>query len=516
MSDDELVEQEEARLKLKQLKLLEKDYTAGHIPIKEIERVLDTKIKIKTSVADLREQHETKARRQRVRRILKEQGKYSKEAVRALMENPLIRGMDPFEQEPTKTSIVIPGFDDVIILPGTEEIRKQMARERAQWYQTHRPASPETLEPVIKLLTKIDDAQDIAYTAMMLMRPILKRIPKEWNNPLSWVLSAIDVAGVLVTIMGSAAQLNLKKLKFHNLLKAAGLSKKQRFKRVSEYKTKINYASTIIQGAQAAETLTGYGLRLGPIMGMISDTVWSGVRALGTGQLPELLIQRGQQIDQRIRKVPLPDIGEQMHHVDEFEDAIKYLTQPIITQVAARQIRPQDHALIMLANMLAIQTVTEYYPLEWVEHRINQIEHKPVPARMHTAQLVKPGTTYADLPGIIGRLEPPYKYYVAKEAGLAPETQQTLRFVERDGANAMFDWWGGPEAIEDVPDQLYHSAGWAVEYGIYPPEGVKPEQVLAWLQRSDELATNTHRRIPERWMIEQAAAQHMGGWRATR
>ena len=516
ISDDELLANEKARLEMARLRLLDKDVKAGRITKDELERALKVPIKVTTTVSDLREKAETKARRKRIRQILKEQGRYSPEAVRALMENPMIKKMDPSKLDPEKVSIVIPGIEDIIVLPGSEKARRQMAREREEWYETHRPTSPDFTIPITKLINKIDDAQDIAYTAMMVLRPILKRIPKEWNNPLSWVLSVIDIAGVLVALLSNAQKLKLKKDKYHDMLKRAGLSKQDRFLRVSEYKTRINYTATIIQGAQALETITGYGLRLGPIMGMLSDLGFAGLRAILTGQLPDILFQAGEKRGGRSGHIKIPDIGEQIQHEDEFEKAIIYLSQPIITQVAAQQIRPQDHALIMLANMLAIQTVTETYPMEWVRHRIDRAENQRVPSSMHTGKWIGPTTTYADLPAIISGLEAPYRWHIGKKSGMLPETQQTMRQVERDGGNAMLDWWGGEKSLEEVTEQPYITAGWAVEYGIYPPENVKPEQVLAWLTRADEMAFNTHRRIPDRWMIEQAAAQHMGGWVATR
>lgn len=88
-------------------------------------------------------------------------------------------------------TVNIPGISDVLRIPGldTEATRRQ----RYQRWLASRSPVPEVLQPLTRILTKIDDAQDLLFTALALAVPLLKRIGLRFIPFLGWALTVNDI-----------------------------------------------------------------------------------------------------------------------------------------------------------------------------------------------------------------------------------------------------------------------------------------------------------------------------------
>lgn len=88
-------------------------------------------------------------------------------------------------------TVNIPGISDVLRIPGldTPEIRRQ----RYQRWLASRSPVPEVLQPLTRILNKLDDAQDLLFTALALAVPILKRIGLRMIPFLGWALTVNDI-----------------------------------------------------------------------------------------------------------------------------------------------------------------------------------------------------------------------------------------------------------------------------------------------------------------------------------
>jgi hypothetical protein len=88
-------------------------------------------------------------------------------------------------------TINIPGLQDIFRIPDLES--KDLRRQRYKRWMGSRSALPEGLQWIPPLLNKLDDAQDLLYTALVLAKPILKRLGAMIWPPLGIALVANDV-----------------------------------------------------------------------------------------------------------------------------------------------------------------------------------------------------------------------------------------------------------------------------------------------------------------------------------
>lgn len=96
-------------------------------------------------------------------------------------------GPDPF-------TITVPGITDILKLPGLDS--PDLRRERADRYSQQHSGLPQGLKWVPALLTKLDDAQDLLFTALALAIPLLVRIAPRLLPLAGWLLLANDLLNI--------------------------------------------------------------------------------------------------------------------------------------------------------------------------------------------------------------------------------------------------------------------------------------------------------------------------------
>lgn len=96
-----------------------------------------------------------------------------------------------FETNPPDFTINIPGITDILRLPGLET--KDLRRERFQRMKTSVPALPRVLQWIPPLINKLDDAQDLLFTALALAWPILRLLGRPFLGPLGILLTISDL-----------------------------------------------------------------------------------------------------------------------------------------------------------------------------------------------------------------------------------------------------------------------------------------------------------------------------------
>lgn len=93
--------------------------------------------------------------------------------------------------EPEQFDIQVPGLTDILRLPGLET--KDVRRERARRARAHRSALPEGARWITGLLNKLDNAQDLIYTAAALSIPIARWLGVRMIPGLGAILTANDL-----------------------------------------------------------------------------------------------------------------------------------------------------------------------------------------------------------------------------------------------------------------------------------------------------------------------------------
>jgi hypothetical protein len=182
-------------------------------------------------------------------------------------------------------TIDIPGALDIFrIKPGKLE-DKERRKQRIIRMATANSPMPEAIRWIPSVINMLDDIEDLASTLLTLARPLLRKLPTRFVPILGWVLLATDVVNLTTATLGVAAGGRGGKRVIANASKFFGKNRVRPTARVAQFLGKFPILSFALQSPQALENITGFGLRLGGIMGMLSDTFWGFLRSLGGGKV---------------------------------------------------------------------------------------------------------------------------------------------------------------------------------------------------------------------------------------
>jgi len=181
-------------------------------------------------------------------------------------------------------TITIPGWDDVIKIKPMHTLSKEKQRELTvrRIISMKESPTPEIVRSISSLAVYLDDAEDILSTAMILGRPLLRRLPSRMIPGLGWVLLVTDILDFGTWIISSATGGPTGKRKAIDQIRNVSLSRGNRMRKIDKFHRLKPGLPQLIEGLQATETIFGVGLSIGPLMGLFQDTVWSLMR-LGEG-----------------------------------------------------------------------------------------------------------------------------------------------------------------------------------------------------------------------------------------
>jgi hypothetical protein len=105
----------------------------------------------------------------------------------------IARAVNPFVPPggDDRFTIAVPGLSDLVRIPGIDS--KATRFERFQRYQASRSPLPQFLQPFVAILNKLDDAQDLLFTALVLARPLIRWVGARFIPYLGWALLANDI-----------------------------------------------------------------------------------------------------------------------------------------------------------------------------------------------------------------------------------------------------------------------------------------------------------------------------------
>lgn len=103
------------------------------------------------------------------------------------------RAVNPFSPAAgdDRSTIAIPGLSDILRIPGIDSPATR--RERMQRFRAGKSPTPEFLQPFVKLLNKLDDAQDLLYTALVIGVWVAKFFGARMIPGLGWLLAINDL-----------------------------------------------------------------------------------------------------------------------------------------------------------------------------------------------------------------------------------------------------------------------------------------------------------------------------------
>jgi hypothetical protein len=229
----------------------------------------------------------------------------------------------------------IPGWQDIIKTgraPANLTKAELAVRRKLVIARINRSITPPSQRALSSILTAIDDVQDLASFAGLVSRLIIRAAPRVLGRfvpVVGWIMTAADVLNFLTLIttgmgaviglqeggpLGAAAsqgaqvftKIALKRELWRALrrtpikaVRRSALSGQLTYMFSTKYKLPYpvaqKYAAIVgrrvgigelIEAGQAVQTLTGYGLSLGALMGYLSDWAWANYRDISTGRGP--------------------------------------------------------------------------------------------------------------------------------------------------------------------------------------------------------------------------------------
>jgi hypothetical protein len=247
-------------------------------------------------------------------------------------------------------TIQIPGITDVIRIPAIES--RELKQQRVQRMRAAQTPIPAGLQWIPDAINFLDDAQDTLITLLLAgkLTGLLARLPARFIPVLGWVLLANDILNLATTILGSAMLTRFPK---RDLLEGTKKFMGGRAGRVTAahqfLKKRFPWIPFALQGGQVLHAWTGYGLQLGTIMGAMSDTVWSAIKA-AQGSTVKII-------------GPPP--------ADPIDKAARYLTQQWLLPWIAPALTKDEITMAVVAGSASIRAVGEHVNYALDDERID-------------------------------------------------------------------------------------------------------------------------------------------------
>lgn len=254
-------------------------------------------------------------------------------------------------------TVDIPGIGDIIRIPLPDQNDVELRRQRIERMKTAKHPYPEAIAWIPSVINTLDDAQDLLFVALTLGKPLLRRLPTRFLPGLGWVLLANDLLNLATLVLGFAMTGGSGKRIFHHDMDILNTLRTRGLKKVPAFLSKTNWLGFTLQAGQVLESLTGYGLCLGPLMGMMSDAVWGIVRKV-------------QGADIVIRTPPGNDI---------ISKSARFIIQANQEFIAPDMLSDQDHALVTAAKSVAVSQIIGLKSADVVENRFNEAANMDVP-----------------------------------------------------------------------------------------------------------------------------------------
>lgn len=416
-------------------------------------------------------------------------------------------------------TIRLPGVQDIIRIPALEnsEIRK----ERYLRFKFAQTPIPKPLQWIPGVINWLDDAQDLLITALYLAKPLLKRAPLRFIPGLGWILLANDILNLSTALISiPLGGRSFKRASLDALGKTAFIRKRTVIEATNFLTGRIPWLSAILQGAQASETLTGYGLSLGGIMGFAVDGFWGGLRFL-----------QGKAIT--LQGVPKSDIASK---------AFRVLAQSWQIPAANNIFNTHEKSLVIAAYAMASQVVQEKLPRGAIANDYATISADPIPspddrfAIEFTKWMHDEAITYDPMEVGGGWLLPD-----PRSRPTIDQVHETVRVKAPIWEHAMREEYGPTTHgtamsllyQEAAQDNISHAAGvlelfkplyttdeknlaLSIEYGIIPNCANSPEMLRAYLDKCLTIAASVGKEFVNFEQAKQAASEACGGYtRAT-
>lgn len=337
----------------------------------------------------------------------------------------------------------------------------------------------------------LDDAQDLLFVALVLAKPILRRLPARFIPGLGWVLLLNDMLNLGTGFLGVALAGRSWKKAWKDSTKVIFGGRRRRLIRATEFLTRTQWLPFALQALQVSRELTGYGIQLGGLMAVVNEYTWGLFRSAGGATV-------------QVREPP-PD-----NFIDKCARFLGQILQlPFLNPI----LDPEDYDLLFAAASIATWTIARNYPPEtaWARASIWANTNHPTFSPWNEASFVaiaEAGIEIEEIgtPAIVSP-DPFPTLGAAAIAGHARNVQfeDTMRILYGPTAHgtimgmayfeaALNAWeWANkhPEPLQVVWEPEEIDLGQAIEFSVWPPRPATAEELQTWLNRAREIALAT-------------------------
>jgi len=155
------------------------------------------------------------------------------------------------------------------------DIRTLMEGKRAAYQRILSSPAPAWVRNAGSALTFLDDINDTLGTLGVVCRAIAHELPRALSKfvmgPAGWLFTAADICNIAMTLTRLPWKTRRLQHELHATLRDHPLSKKARLKRAYKLKRIGLSKGETIELLQTTDNVLGYGICLGPIMGLLYD-----------------------------------------------------------------------------------------------------------------------------------------------------------------------------------------------------------------------------------------------------
>ena len=379
-------------------------------------------------------------------------------------------------------TIDIPGAADVFRVPIPGQDDEALRRQRIARMRSKRGALPESLDWIPPLIVAIDDAQDMLIVGLTLAKPLLKRLPARFIPGLGWILLANDILNLTTMLAGMLSGGTFVKRSHLNALDILGAHRMRKINNLAFATSKTNWLGFFLQAGQVSETLTGYGLTLGSIMGCVSDSAWG-------------LIRLAQGAEVQVRMPPTEDIS--------FKAATLIMRTPAF-RMFPDLISDEDHAIILSAHKIAADILMQGNDPTNIEARADELKDMKVPVFTPTnpatiAALQAEGlgqmtrfsnvwgdntqtSTFLQYTQAITSAIPTYENYMRTKYANPQAEAKVMQMMYDEAGLDFFDYQARqPKSTSYIMEPWEVAAARALESGVFPSAETPPYWIYRWL-----------------------------------
>lgn len=410
----------------------------------------------------------------------------------------------------TQGSLATVSWTDIVRIPPIEDKNKRIERVIRLQKAAEEADKPELLETIDKILTHIDDAEDLVSTALNLGRLLAPKLLTRFIPVVGWVLLAVDIANLLTSVLSLVPAGRRAKRRTIRDLKSLFTNKKARVELVNEFlKRKWGFGATI-EALQAVEFLTGYGLSLGGIYGTLEDLAWNVIKsAVDSGKAiasppPPSLAGKASRIMSQSYMLPI---------LAEIGDTEGITASILATSLAVEELGVLGSQNFARAELIADQRVPRYMP--WNPATRAALDEVGIPsdpdAMFNPFDPSRPDT-YSDITSLWVQNRDIVEFGLSRLLGPTMRAA-ALQQVSYDAAIDMYNGaHDGKNAV--VPEPTVTSAGLRsiIEFNRFPPAGSTPEQWLEFERALSDAFEINGTGYPDVGTLETVMLSVYGGW----